>query len=170
MERACARAGNQRVDLLLEQAIARRSGAATSATQIAPNRSDGSATMPGVARNIPMTAVKTMSDSTRGLVRAKNWRSRSGRVETPLIVARVTAALRRPTTDERTEPRMSAPTREMKVAWLRRVSLVTSVVCVLRLASHPGHRSSSASWRQLAGFGPLMRKIFIPEWGREARF
>ena len=45
---------------------------ATSAMPIAPNTSGWSATMSGVARNIPISAVKTMSDTTRGLVSAKN--------------------------------------------------------------------------------------------------
>ena len=33
-------------------------------------------TMPGVDRNMPITAQNTMSDTTRGLVRLKNWRRR----------------------------------------------------------------------------------------------
>jgi len=33
--------------------------------------SGGSATMPGMARNIPITAVKTISDTTGGFVSAK---------------------------------------------------------------------------------------------------
>src|SRR5258706_9109703 len=50
---------------------------ATSAIPIAPNTSGWNATTPGVARNIPITAVKTMSDSTRGLVSARKWWNRS---------------------------------------------------------------------------------------------
>src|SRR5712691_3233865 len=33
-------------------------------------------TMPGTARNMPMTAQKTINDTTRGLVRLRNWRRR----------------------------------------------------------------------------------------------
>jgi hypothetical protein len=32
--------------------------------------------MPGTAMNMPITAVKTISDTTRGFVSAKNWRAR----------------------------------------------------------------------------------------------
>ena len=31
---------------------------------------------PGVARNMPITATNTMSETTRGLVSARNWRNR----------------------------------------------------------------------------------------------
>src|SRR5712691_355993 len=42
---------------------------------VAASRSFGG-TMPGVARNMPITAQNTMSDTTRGLVRLRNWRRR----------------------------------------------------------------------------------------------
>jgi hypothetical protein len=41
---------------------------ATSAMPIVAPSSGWSGTQPGVARNIPITAVKTMSETTRGLV------------------------------------------------------------------------------------------------------
>ena len=36
--------------------------------------------MPGVARNMPITAVNTISDTTRGLVSEKNARSRCAKL------------------------------------------------------------------------------------------
>src|SRR5437867_10947519 len=42
---------------------------------VAASRSLGG-TMPGTARNMPMTAQNTINDTTRGLVRLRNWRTR----------------------------------------------------------------------------------------------
>jgi len=42
----------------------------------AQKTSDATAIIPGGARNIPITAVKTISETTRGLVSAKNCCSR----------------------------------------------------------------------------------------------
>ena len=42
---------------------------------VAASRSFGG-TMPGTARNMPMTAQNTINDTTRGLVRLRNWRRR----------------------------------------------------------------------------------------------
>src|SRR6266705_1358070 len=42
---------------------------------VAARRSFGG-TMPGTARNMPMTAQNTINDTTRGLVRLRNWRTR----------------------------------------------------------------------------------------------
>ena len=50
---------------------------ATSAMPSVPNSSARSGTMPGVARNMPMTAVNTINDTTRGLVSASNCWSRT---------------------------------------------------------------------------------------------
>ena len=66
-----ARVRHPRIDLLLEQAIACGEEPATSAMS-APNRNGCSGTPPWVARNIPIIAVKTMSETTRGFVRLTN--------------------------------------------------------------------------------------------------
>ena len=49
---------------------------ATSAMPIVPNTTAPAGGMPGTARNMPMTAVNTISDTTRGFASAKNWRAR----------------------------------------------------------------------------------------------
>ena len=41
-----------------------------------PNSTGPAGGMPGTARNMPITAVKTISDTTRGFVSARNWRAR----------------------------------------------------------------------------------------------
>ena len=49
---------------------------ATSAMPIVPNSTACAGGIPGDARNMPMTAVNTMSDTTRGFVNARNCRKR----------------------------------------------------------------------------------------------
>src|SRR5205814_5636031 len=59
---------------------------ATSAIPNVPKTTADAGGNPGAARNIPITAVNTISDTTRGLVNAKNWRARRKR---PWVRARV---------------------------------------------------------------------------------
>src|SRR6266581_1628094 len=47
---------------------------ATSQIPIVAASSNPGGTMPGAARNMPMTAQNTINDTTRGLVRLRNWR------------------------------------------------------------------------------------------------
>src|SRR4029078_1940577 len=47
--------------------------AAASQMPTVPNTSGCSGTMPGTARNMPMIAVNTISATTRGLVRERDW-------------------------------------------------------------------------------------------------
>src|SRR5215813_298718 len=49
---------------------------AASAMPIVPNSTALSGGQPGVARNMPMTAVNTISVTTRGFVSERNWRAR----------------------------------------------------------------------------------------------
>ena len=76
-QRPPPRARHQRVDLLLDEAVERRGGAGderdADRREEARRAAGGS---PGVARNIPMTAQKTINDTTRGLVSARKCFSR----------------------------------------------------------------------------------------------
>ena len=49
---------------------------ATSAMPIVPNSTGSAGGIPGEARNMPITAVNTISDTTRGFASATNWRAR----------------------------------------------------------------------------------------------
>ena len=72
-----ARARHQRVDLLLDEAVDRRGGAGDERdADRARTARRARGRQPGVARNMPMTAQKTISDTTRGLVSARKCLSR----------------------------------------------------------------------------------------------
>jgi hypothetical protein len=51
---------------------------ATSAMPSVPNKTAWAGGTPGDARNMPITAVKTINDTTRGFVNARNCRKRCG--------------------------------------------------------------------------------------------
>ena len=74
------RARHHRVDLLLHQAVDRRGRARDEGDAERSREQRCGGTMPGVARNIPITAVKTISDTTRGLVSATKARKRCERL------------------------------------------------------------------------------------------
>src|SRR5688572_13976657 len=57
------------------QLIAAAAPATRAMPSVAANTRPGGGT-PGVARNIPMIATKTISETTRGFVSARNWRKR----------------------------------------------------------------------------------------------
>src|SRR5436190_20764846 len=58
---------------------------ATSAMPSVPKSTGPAGGIPGTARNMPMTAVNTISDTTRVFVRAKNWRARVSEIARVVI-------------------------------------------------------------------------------------
>ena len=70
-QRPGAGARHQRIDLLLDQAVHRRRRAGHQRDAQRARKQDGApAPCPASARNMPITAVNTISDTTRGLVSA----------------------------------------------------------------------------------------------------
>ena len=73
--RARVRAINASIRCSTRQLIAAAAPATSAMPSVAANTTSAGG-RPGVARNMPMTATKTISDTTRGLVSARNCRKR----------------------------------------------------------------------------------------------
>jgi hypothetical protein len=64
--------------IFVDEAVIAAAAPATSAMPRVPKRTAPAGGSPGTARNIPITAVKTMRLTTRGLASARNCRKRRG--------------------------------------------------------------------------------------------